>query len=186
VVAQRRPLALAHDLRVDIAPGLPLANADPLRVEQVVANLVDNAIKYSPDGGPVTVRVSSGEGGATLFVAVSDRGVGITAEQAGRVFDRFYRAVDALDGAPRGVGLGLFLCKRLVEAQGGRIWAESVPGRGSTFHFTLPALVIADDERPQARQDGCGADERPAHGGAPVLVRVAPVEAPTWRLGVAQ
>jgi signal transduction histidine kinase len=158
VVAHRRPLTPTHDLRLDVAPGVPLASADPLRVEQVLTNLVDNAIKYSPEGGPVTVRVAPGPGGAapdsprpnaprdaSVVVAVSDRGVGLTAEQAGRVFDRFYRATDALGGAPRGIGLGLFLCKRLVEAQGGRIWAESTPGRGTTFTFTLPALVMAED-----------------------------------------
>ncbi|HEY7063823.1 MAG TPA: ATP-binding protein [Chloroflexota bacterium] len=148
VVAQRRPLAATHDLRLDIAPGLPLAHADPLRVEQVISNLVDNAIKYSPGGGPVAVRVSGGERGAALVVAVSDHGVGLTAEQAARVFERFYRAADALHGAPRGIGLGLFLCKRLVEAQGGRIWVESVPGQGSTFRFTLPALGTAEREAP--------------------------------------
>jgi signal transduction histidine kinase/HAMP domain-containing protein len=145
VVAHRRPLTPTHDLRVDIEPGLPLANADPLRVEQVITNLVDNAVKYSPDGGPVTVRVARGEEGA-LVVAVSDQGIGLTAEQAGRVFERFYRAADALSGAPRGIGLGLFLCKRLVEAQGGRIWAASAPGEGSTFSFTLPSLSMAEDE----------------------------------------
>jgi two-component system phosphate regulon sensor histidine kinase PhoR len=168
VVAHRRPLTPAHELRLEVAPGVPLADADPLRLEQVLTNLVDNAIKYSPEGGPVTVRVAPGRAGtgrdesgaapsgspppdapegATVVVAVSDRGVGLTAEQAGRVFDRFYRATDALGGAPRGVGLGLYLCKRLVEAQGGRIWAESTPGRGTTFTFTLPALVTAEDGR---------------------------------------
>jgi signal transduction histidine kinase len=149
VVAQRQPLMPAHSLRVEASRGLPLANADPLRVEQIIGNLVDNALKYSPDGGPVTVRITrlAGDQDAMLAVAVSDRGVGLTPDQAGRVFDRFYRAVDALGGAPRGLGLGLFLCKRLVEAQGGRIWVESVPGQGSTFHFTLPALTMAEDER---------------------------------------
>ncbi len=142
------PLAVAHELRLDVAPGLPLAHADPLRVEQVITNLVDNAIKYSPRGGPVAVRISGGERGTALVVAVSDHGVGLTAEQAARVFERFYRAADALHGAPRGIGLGLFLCKRLVEAQGGRIWVESVPGQGSTFHFTLPALGTAEHEAP--------------------------------------
>jgi signal transduction histidine kinase len=151
VVAHRQPLTPTHDLRVDVAPGLPLANADPLRVEQVITNLVDNAIKYSPDGGPVTVQVNRGEADATLAIAVSDRGVGLSAEQAERVFDRFYRAADALGTTSRGVGLGLFLCKRLVEAQGGRIWTESAPGQGSTFHCTLPALVLAGDEREPPR-----------------------------------
>ena len=107
----------------------------------MLTNLIDNAIKYSPDGGSVTVRIDGGSGEADLTVSVRDHGLGLDAEQAERVFERFYRAGDPVGGAPRGVGLGLFLCKRLVEAQGGRIWVESEPGVGSTFRFTLPALV---------------------------------------------
>ncbi len=168
VVAHRRPLTPTHDLRVDLAPGLPLANADPLRVEQVITNLVDNAVKYSPDGGLVTVRVARGDGGA-LVIAVSDRGIGLTAEQADRVFDRFYRAADALNGAPRGIGLGLFLCKRLVEAQGGRIWVESAPGSGSRFSFTLPALGMAGPEGEAPARDGSAAAAPPPRRGVPVL-----------------
>ena len=144
LVARRDGLADHHDLRVEAAPGLPLALADPLRVEQVLTNLIDNAIKYSPDGGSVVVRIDAGSREAELMVAVHDRGLGLTAEQAERVFERFYRAGDPVGGSPRGVGLGLFLCKRLVEAQGGRIWVESALGAGSTFEFTLPALIEAE------------------------------------------
>jgi signal transduction histidine kinase len=150
IVARRDGLADRHDLRVEAAPGLPLALADPLRVEQVMTNLIDNAVKYSPDGGPVTMRVESRTGGGELTVSVSDRGLGLDPEQAERVFERFYRAGEPVSGGPRGVGLGLFLCKRLVEAQGGTIWVESEPGIGSTFRFALPALVeptIATDGR---------------------------------------
>ncbi|HZO26999.1 MAG TPA: ATP-binding protein [Chloroflexota bacterium] len=145
LVSRRRALTPDHDLRLEVAPNLPLAAADPLRVEQVVTNLIDNAIKYSPDGGPVTVQIGKGPGDAELMVSVADRGVGLAAEQAARVFERFYRAGEPSGGSPRGVGLGLFLCKRLVEAQGGKIWVESTPGVGSTFRFTLPVLAEADD-----------------------------------------
>jgi two-component system sensor histidine kinase ResE len=141
LVGRRDGLADHHNLRVESAPDLPLALADPLRFEQVLTNLIDNAIKYSPDGGSVTVRIDGESDEADLTISVSDHGLGLAAEQAERVFERFYRAGDPVGGSPRGVGLGLFLCKRLVEAQGGRIWVESEPGVGSTFRFTLPVLV---------------------------------------------
>jgi two-component system sensor histidine kinase ResE len=141
LVARRDGLTDHHNLRVETAPGLPLALADPLRVEQVLTNLIDNAVKYSPAGGPVVVRIDAGRHEAELTISVADHGLGLDAEQAARVFERFYRAGDPVGGSPRGVGLGLFLCKRLVDAQGGRIWVESEPGVGSTFRFTLPALV---------------------------------------------
>jgi two-component system sensor histidine kinase ResE len=144
LVTRRDGLTADHALRVEAAPGLPPAFADPLRVEQVLTNLLDNAVKYSPDGGRVTVRIEAGLGDAELTISVRDHGLGLDAEQAERVFDRFYRAGDPVGGAPRGVGLGLFLCKRLIEAQGGRIWVESKTRVGSTFRFTLPALVEPD------------------------------------------
>ncbi|MCC7368717.1 MAG: HAMP domain-containing protein [Chloroflexi bacterium] len=144
LVARRDGLADHHELYVEAAPGLAPALADPLRVEQVLTNLIDNAIKYSPDGGSVTVRIDGGSGQSDLTISVRDQGLGLAVEQAERVFERFYRAGDPVGGAPRGVGLGLFLCKRLVEAQGGQIWVESEPGAGSTFRFTLPALIEPD------------------------------------------
>src|SRR6202011_2636416 len=90
VLSQRRALALEHTLSLEVEPGLPLASADPVRVEQVLANLVDNAIKYSPNGGPIAIRIS--RGGDGLRISVTDRGVGVTPEQAERLFERFYRA----------------------------------------------------------------------------------------------
>jgi signal transduction histidine kinase len=143
VLAHRRNLAPDHILGLDAEPGLPLAEADPIRVEQVIANLVDNAIKYSPDGGPVEVSLRAS--GDAIRVGVSDRGIGLTPDQAERLFERFYRADTSLRRTTRGVGLGLFICRSLVEAQGGRIWVESRPGGGSTFWFTLPALKASPD-----------------------------------------
>ena len=140
VVAHRRALTPKHELRAEIAPDLPIADADPVRVEQVITNLVENAIKYSTDGGPITVRVLGGE---MLTVSVSDEGVGIAPEHAERLFERFYRVEGALARATKGIGLGLYICKSLVEAHGGRIAVWSEPGRGSTFSFTLPRLVGA-------------------------------------------
>ena len=141
VIAQRRALVPDHPLSLQVQPGLPLVEADPVRVEQVLANLVDNAIKYSPAGGHITIHVDLV--GDSVEVSVSDHGVGISAEHAERLFDRFYRVDGAVARSTRGVGLGLFICRALVEAHGGRIWVESQPGKGSTFHFTLPALAEA-------------------------------------------
>jgi two-component system phosphate regulon sensor histidine kinase PhoR len=154
VIAQRRALVPDHTLRVDVEPGLPLAAADPLRVEQILANLVDNAIKYSPNGGPIAVRLIHDDG--DLTVGVSDRGVGVTAEQAERLFERFYRVDSTLHRATRGVGLGLFICRSLVEAHGGRIWVESRPGQGSTFWFTLPVLADVPEVEPPAGVEADG------------------------------
>jgi two-component system, OmpR family, phosphate regulon sensor histidine kinase PhoR len=164
VVTHRRPLTPTHALQTDLAPGLPLAYADPLRVEQILTNLVDNAIKYAPDGGPVTVSVTSDDRDPTLVVAVTDCGVGLSPEQAERIFERFYRANDAAGGAPRGLGLGLFLCRRLVEAQGGRIWVESAAAQGSTFRFTLPELALPEDGGSVRGDERCIDDEH--HAGA--------------------
>ncbi len=150
VLAQRRALNPLHPLQLDVERELPLAEADPVRVEQVLANLVDNAIKYSPDGGPISVSIATNAG--MLRIRVSDRGVGVSQEQAKRLFERFYRAEGSLRRTTRGVGLGLYICRSLVEAHGGRIWVESQPGRGSTFWFTLPILpsTPGEDEREAA------------------------------------
>jgi signal transduction histidine kinase len=157
VVAHRRALTPDHPLTVEAEAGLPLADADPMRVEQVITNLVENAIKYSPAGGPITVRVT---GGAAITVSVSDRGVGIAPEHAERLFERFYRAEGDLTRTTKGVGLGLYICRSLVEAHGGRIWVESTPGQGSTFTFTLPVLTerVADGPGTPA---GAAADPSP-------------------------
>lgn len=147
VVSHRRALAREHALQVEIEADLPLAYADPVRVEQVVANLVDNAIKYSPEGGLITIRAR--HTGLDLVVSVIDRGVGLSPEQAERLFERFYRAEGPIARATRGVGLGLFICRSLVEAHGGRIWVDSRPGEGSTFSFTLPTLRVERADSPE-------------------------------------
>lgn len=121
-------------LTVEIDPQGPLVLADPERIQQVVTNLVHNAIKFTPAGG--SVRVYSAVGGDEATVLVQDTGVGIPAEDLPRIFERFYKADRARTGG--GTGLGLAIAKHIVCAHGGEIEAESVEGRGSTFRFTLP------------------------------------------------
>ena len=112
-------------------------------------NLLSNALKYSPPDASVTVRVRPLQG--AVEVAVVDRGEGITAEQAAHVFDRFCRAkVGGTRKRPEGLGLGLFICRQIVEAHGGTIEAESELGLGSTFRFTLPTLERWREERPSS------------------------------------
>ncbi|HEY3080438.1 MAG TPA: ATP-binding protein, partial [Chloroflexota bacterium] len=108
---------------------------DELRLKEVLANLLTNAVKYSPDGGTIEVAVEADERSAT--VRMRDQGVGLRAEELPHIFERFYRAAGMrrLEGS----GLGLYICQAIVAAHGGRIWAESEgPGQGSTFCFTVP------------------------------------------------
>jgi len=128
--AERAGLAL----KVDCPPGLPEVRVDPPRLEQVLVNLIHNAVKFTRPGGEVTLTAAQ-EGGFVRFV-VRDNGVGISADDLPRIFERFYKADRARSGG--GTGLGLSICRHLVEAHGGRIWAESEEGRGSTFSFTIP------------------------------------------------
>jgi two-component system sensor histidine kinase ResE len=144
VVAQRQPLVPDHALGVEADDELPLVEADPLRIEQVIGNLVDNAIKYSPEGGPIAVHAFD-RGDGFVALSVSDRGIGIAPSHLEQLFQRFYRVDSSLARTTRGVGLGLFICKGIVEAHGGRIDVTSEPGVGSTFTFTLPRLVVVDE-----------------------------------------
>ncbi len=108
---------------------------DEERLRQVLSNLLSNALKYSP-GGKVAVRGRVEP--QQVVVSVSDEGPGIAAADLPRVFDRFYRADSDLTKRAKGAGLGLYLAKAVVEAHGGRLWAESTPGKGTTFSFSLP------------------------------------------------
>jgi PAS domain S-box-containing protein len=125
-----------HQLTDNLSPGLPLVSADPLRVERIIYNLVDNAIKYSPDGGEVKVSVH--QEGDMLVISVSDQGLGISREDQSRLFQSFERLGARVNGSIQGTGLGLRVCRILTEAQSGKIWVESEKDKGSTFFFTLP------------------------------------------------
>ena len=113
-----------------------LVDVDPSRIAQVINNLMENAVKYSPDGGEIVT--SAQVQGAMLQISVADQGVGIPQRDLHRVFDRFHRVEGEISKRVGGTGLGLAICQRLVEAHGGKIWVESRLGRGSTFYFTVP------------------------------------------------
>jgi two-component system sensor histidine kinase CiaH len=132
-----QPLALDRKVALDVetAPGLEV-RGDPDQLRQLVLILVDNALRYTPEGGRVTVGAHRNDGAAV--VAVSDTGIGIDQKALKHVFERFYRADDARTRADAGAGLGLSIAEQLVTDHGGRISAESEPGRGSTFRVSLP------------------------------------------------
>jgi two-component system sensor histidine kinase KdpD len=122
-------------IEVGIDPEAPLLRADCVLVEQVVINLIDNALKYSPPQSPIAINVVHDE--QTVKLMVADRGVGIPADDLLRVFDKFYRVQNQEIRAP-GTGLGLSICKGIVEAHGGMIWAENRVGGGVIIGFSLP------------------------------------------------
>jgi signal transduction histidine kinase len=164
----------SHSITLDFPMRLPLVWGDEERLRQVLTNLVSNAIKYSPDGGviriggwlqpahlgPIRPRQrgaamaalspddSAGEADildvAQVVMFVADQGVGIPSSELSNIFDRFYRVDSSLRRTTAGAGLGLFLCRAIIEAHGGRIWATSEPGRGTTIFFTVPVEEVLE------------------------------------------
>jgi signal transduction histidine kinase len=127
------------ELRVDAPEDLPLVSGDPNQLRQVISNLVDNAIKYSPQGGDVELRL--GRNGEFARIEVKDSGLGIPTDEHNRIFEKFYRLDPALTRGVNGTGLGLYISKELVERMNGRISVRSEPGRGSTFVVEVPLAV---------------------------------------------
>jgi signal transduction histidine kinase len=162
-----------HPISVSVPADLPPVLADQKRVQQVLTNLIANAIKYSPEGGNVRVRgmlARCTEGDAPdyqsaepthVVLAVADEGIGIPAESLERIFDRFYRVQNDTTSETRGSGLGLAISKSIVEAHGGRLWAESPgiavragqTGKGSTFYFSLPIFRQASSDEAMPADD---------------------------------
>lgn len=122
-------------ITLEVESGLPAANGDADMLERAVVNLIHNAVKFTPEGGSVFVRAASADG--AVRVSITDTGVGIQPEDLPRIFERFYKADRSRGGG--GTGLGLAVARHAVEAHGGAISAESIPGEGSTFVFTVPA-----------------------------------------------
>lgn len=155
VMERLQATTLRHELRLESeVAALPMW-MDEQRIDQVLHNLIGNAMKYSPEGGPITVTISEVAAEAAVLIRVRDRGLGIPAEQQGMLFGRFARAANVVAIGISGTGLGLFLCRELVERHGGRIWLESTLGEGSTFFVQLPIGI-----------GGAVADDRPVAGGA--------------------
>jgi two-component system sensor histidine kinase GlrK len=129
-------------LETALASSLPLLSLDEGRIQQVLDNLLGNAVKFTPEGGTISVSATvAGDGngqGRWVEVRVSDSGIGIPAEEVERIFERFYQSPSHRGESARGTGLGLAIARHVVEAHGGRIWAENREGKGSTFVFTLP------------------------------------------------
>jgi signal transduction histidine kinase len=157
LVGQREPVDLAelvrqacerhtserHSCRIE-ADRPVVGDYDPVRIQQLLDNLIENAVKYSPEGGEVHVRVWPED--ALARVSVSDHGIGIPPDDLPRLFDRYHRGTNVDDRRFSGMGLGLYICRGIAEQHGGRIWAESAPGQGATFHVALPRPVAVAAE----------------------------------------
>ncbi len=150
IVEEFAHLSPHHRLMVDFPAPFPIVEADPQRITQVLRNLLDNAVKYSPNGGLIVVR---GEVRASeVVVSVADQGEGIAPEHLNRLFEKFFRIKSGLGRHVVGTGLGLPIARTIVEGHGGRIWAESQLGQGTTFFFTIP--LTASDAQPSDAQGG--------------------------------
>ncbi len=142
VVAEQRPqlTGRGQQLTLAVASGLPPALCDPARTAQVIGNLLSNAGKYSPAGAVIALSVGPAAEAGFLQVSVADEGIGIAVEDQPYVFNPFYRASNVAETSAAGAGLGLYIARALAELQGGRLWFESTPGKGSTFFVTLPVV----------------------------------------------
>jgi signal transduction histidine kinase len=125
-----------HSFEVSFPKKFPVIQGDSKRLTQVLSNLLNNAIKYSPNGGPI--RLSGEVLPDTVRLTVSDQGIGLPQGELELVFERFYQVDNALSRETQGAGLGLYIVRSIIEAHGGQIWAESTPGHGTTFYCTIP------------------------------------------------
>ena len=163
LILEAVPLGLSrHSVVTDVPAALPAIVADADRMKQVLTNLLNNAVKYSPEGGAITVRVRE-RGDQHVVIEVADQGLGIPPDQVGRLFQKFERVRSDEHLRISGTGLGLYICRKIVEGHGGQIWVESETGRGSTFSILLPvnARQATQDaqEAPDAHKSN-GADKK--------------------------
>jgi len=146
------PLGLSHhSVLMDIPAGFPKIVADPERLRQCLTNLVTNAVKYSPEGGSITVRCRE-RGGQSVVIEVVDHGLGIPQDQIGKLFGKFVRVRTDEHMKISGTGLGLYICRLIVDGHGGQIWVESEVGKGSTFGMVLPIDARAARQVPKAAE----------------------------------
>lgn len=131
-----QPSAEQHNLHLEINAQETTVSADRLRISQVLGNILDNAIKYSPQGSVVTVRLQEKSG--MYLISVMDQGVGISPEHLRHIFERFYRVHNTASHQYTGIGLGLYVARAIIEKHGGKIWFTTTIQAGSTFHFTIP------------------------------------------------
>lgn len=143
ILAQFSIVSTNHSLIADIPQDTPQVMADKSRLHQVLRNLIDNAVKYSPKGGPVRVRAQATSDGREVQIDVIDQGLGIPSYEVPSLFTKFHRAHRQEASGIRGTGLGLYIVKSLVELMGGRIWVKAKVKKGSTFCFTLPVATAA-------------------------------------------
>jgi signal transduction histidine kinase len=133
-----RPYAEAKGIFMQRGADLNVrVSADPLRLRQILYNLLSNAVKFTAARGTISVGAAMLPSEQFVRITVSDTGIGIADEERAQIFDNFYQVGVTTEGVREGTGLGLPICKQLVEMHGGRIWVESQPGQGSRFHFTL-------------------------------------------------
>src|SRR5690242_17248147 len=142
-MVRERATLHAIEVTVDVADDIGLVDSDERRFKQVLLNLVSNAVKFTPDGGSVSVRARRDE--TDLVITVTDTGIGVPTEDRERIFESFQQG---RRGATKeeGTGLGLTLSRRIVELLGGRMWLDSTVGKGSTFGFSIPALARHVDD----------------------------------------
>ena len=160
LILEAVPLGLSrHSVVTDVPVSLPAIVADADRMKQVLTNLLSNAVKYSPEGGAITVRVRE-RGDQHVVIEVVDQGLGIPPDQVGRLFQKFERIRSDEHLRISGTGLGLYICRKIVEGHGGQIWVESETGRGSTFSILLPVNARKAMQDAQDAQKSNGAADK--------------------------
>jgi PAS domain S-box-containing protein len=164
-----RPSAANKEIPITVEMGESLAvYADRIRFKEILLNLLSNAVKFTPRGGRITLRGEERPG--DVYFAVTDTGIGIAAEDQEAIFDSFYQVGSTTKGVREGTGLGLAIVRHLVTGQGGKIWLESEPGRGSSFQFTLPADVRHEEPREETRRSPLVLVAEPEDGARELLV----------------